>query len=474
MKNLFFLVCVVLTGYSQAQTGTITGVVTDTSNQPLPGVNITVKETKKGTQTDFDGNYKISAQMGEVLVFSFIGMKTEERVVDENTTINVVMTEDSASLDEVVVTGYGVKRTKMATSAAIAEMVSGKVSGLAVGGNFKSGTLTAGEINDIQDFKEWKKILKIKEHSKIREDWGFYLENKIEVVVSDGSKKPINNVKVSIFFDSIGACLPIMKSRTDAFGKAILFKDLYTPDQYENYIVQVYHNGKVFGKKINANTKYLNFILSPIAEAKNVDIMFTIDATGSMGDEMDYLKEELRDIIKRIDNKIGEKRVALTFYRDVGDEYLFRNFDFSSDIEEVQANLNMQSASGGGDYEEAVEKALQISLSNSWGQNAKAKLMFLLLDAPPHLNEKNALIIRKQIKKAQENGIKIIPIVASGADKTVEFLMRFFSVSTNGTYVFLTDDSGIGNEHLKPSKSEYKVEKLNDLIVRLIRKYARV
>ena len=74
----------------------------------------------------------------------------------------------------------------------------------------------------------------------------------------------------------------------------------------------------------------------------------------------------------------------------------------------------------------------------------------------------------------QPKGIKIIPIVASGANKNVEFLMRYFSVATNGTYVFLTDDSGIGNPHIKPTTDDFKVEKLNDLIVRLIEKYSGV
>ena len=71
-------------------------------------------------------------------------------------------------------------------------------------------------------------------------------------------------------------------------------------------------------------------------------------------------------------------------------------------------------------------------------------------------------------------GIKIIPLVASDANKSVEYLMRYFSVYTNGTYVFLTDDSGIGNKHMKPSTKDFKVEKLNDLIVRLINKYSGV
>ena len=91
-----------------------------------------------------------------------------------------------------------------------------------------------------------------------------------------------------------------------------------------------------------------------------------------------------------------------------------------------------------------------------------------------HEHIENVNTIKSQIKLAQEKGIKIIPIVASGANKNVEFLMRFFSISTNGTYVFITDDSGVGNKHLKPTDDDFKVEKLNDLIVRLIEKYSGV
>lgn len=202
--------------------------------------------------------------------------------------------------------------------------------------------------------------------------------------------------------------------------------------------------------------------------------MFTIDATGSMGDEINYLKSELKDIMGRLDSRINEKRVALTFYRDHGDDYVVKDVDFSTDIDGVRAFLAQQSAGGGGDYEEAVEEALKVSMSKTWQMDSKSKLLFLLLDAPPHYTQENVDIIKNQIKIAQEKGIKIIPIVASGANKNVEFLMRYFSVSTNGTYVFLTDDSGIGNSHIKPTTDDYKVEKLNDLIVRLIEKYAGV
>ncbi|MGW9687041.1 TonB-dependent receptor [Flagellimonas sp. 2504JD1-5] len=88
----------------------IQGNVTDAGGEPLPGVNIVVRGTTIGTQTDFDGNYAIKAAQGEVLVFTYLGMLTQAIAVTSNTTINVVMQEDAASLDEVVVVGYGTQK----------------------------------------------------------------------------------------------------------------------------------------------------------------------------------------------------------------------------------------------------------------------------------------------------------------------------------------------------------------------------
>lgn len=86
---------------------TITGTVVDNFGTPLPGTNVIVKGTTNGTQTDFDGNYSITAASDATLVFSYVGFKTTEIPVGGNTTIDVTMEEDAAALDEVVVTGYG-------------------------------------------------------------------------------------------------------------------------------------------------------------------------------------------------------------------------------------------------------------------------------------------------------------------------------------------------------------------------------
>ncbi|UGU14424.1 SusC/RagA family TonB-linked outer membrane protein [Sinomicrobium kalidii] len=103
--------------FSFAQEKTITGNVTDQQGMPLPGVNIVVKGTNTGTQTDFDGNYSITAGEGQVLVFTYLGMATSEQTVGASSTIDLQMTEDTQALEEVVVTGYSVKKQELLASA---------------------------------------------------------------------------------------------------------------------------------------------------------------------------------------------------------------------------------------------------------------------------------------------------------------------------------------------------------------------
>ncbi|HMB99722.1 MAG TPA: SusC/RagA family TonB-linked outer membrane protein, partial [Flavobacteriaceae bacterium] len=137
-----------------AQEKTISGTVSDNSGLPLPGVNIIVKGTTNGTQTDFDGNYSITASTGDVLVFSYIGQKTQEVTIGASNSISVTMEEDAALLEEVVVTALGIKREKKSLGYSTQEVkgedvntvkdpnfmnsLSGKVAGIDIQG---SGTI---------------------------------------------------------------------------------------------------------------------------------------------------------------------------------------------------------------------------------------------------------------------------------------------------------------------------------------------
>lgn len=205
------------------------------------------------------------------------------------------------------------------------------------------------------------------------------------------------------------------------------------------------------------------------APAKYLDLMFVFDTTGSMGDELLYLQKEFQDIAERVADQ--STRFSVNFYRDYGDDYVVKANDFLNDISEVAQLLNSESADGGGDYEEAVDLALLNAVSeHAWNENA-VKLMFMILDAPPHNTAEVAANLKQAVNSAAEQGIRIIPIASSGVDTATEALLRDLAMMTGGTYTFLTDHSGIGNSHLEPTIGAYEVENLNDMIVRLIQEY---
>ncbi len=101
-----------------SQNNTISGNVTDSSGQPLPGVSIIIKGTTNGTVTDFDGNFNLNNVPGDAtLVFSFVGMRSQEVLVEGKTTINITMEEDAIGIEEVIAVGYGTQKKANLTGA---------------------------------------------------------------------------------------------------------------------------------------------------------------------------------------------------------------------------------------------------------------------------------------------------------------------------------------------------------------------
>ena len=107
-NGILTLLLALVVQISFAQDRTISGTVSDETG-PLPGVNVLKKGTTSGVETDFDGKFSIQAKNGDILIFSFVGMKTIEKTVGTSNTMSVVMTSDNV-LDEVVVTALGIKR----------------------------------------------------------------------------------------------------------------------------------------------------------------------------------------------------------------------------------------------------------------------------------------------------------------------------------------------------------------------------
>jgi Mg-chelatase subunit ChlD len=197
------------------------------------------------------------------------------------------------------------------------------------------------------------------------------------------------------------------------------------------------------------------------------DLAVVIDATGSMGDEIAFLKAELADIIVTLSRRHRglDVRVALVVYRDQGDEFVTRTFAFTSDLGVVQRNLSAQSASGGGDMPEAMEVAMARAVGLDWRSDA-VKSMLLVADAPPHSGDVPATWAATEVARAKR--IQIVPVAASGVDDAAQYIMRAMAAATQSRYAFLTDDSGIGNAHAEPSVDCYHVTKLDSLLARIL------
>lgn len=318
--------------------------------------------------------------------------------------------------------------------------------------NVSAGKLTAGEVNDFAKWSFWNTYLQ--STASYQKTWGIVPRYRYTVQATNKNGYPIPNYTINLT-DVNGNTL--FQTVTDNTGKAELWGDVMAK-----------------GRKANGEWKEgLNTIVldEPCDYSDVVDVCFIFDATGSMGDELAYLQAEMKDVIARAKDATGGLtiRTGAVVYRDHGDDYITRISRMTTDIATTQAFIDKQEADGGGDYPEAVPEALMAALNSAgWDENARARIAFLILDAPCHDDSATLALMHDQILNSAAQGIRIVPVVCSGIEASTEYLLRTIALVTNGTSFFLTDDSGIGNPHHKPTVDSLKVEHLNDMLVRTI------
>ena len=335
------------------------------------------------------------------------------------------------------------------------------------GGPIQSGQLTAAEWRDLDHWPFWLDLLGREECAASEAKWGFFTTGRVPVRVTSVGE-PVADVEVRL----VGPGGRVeYRARTDVHGNAELFAGLFAAAEGP-FVAEVATASGAASAPATPGGDVVGLELgsAPGHEAV-LDLAFAIDTTGSMWDELDYLQAELASVIERVRAAHALPiRSSVNFYRDAGDEYVVRTFPFTGDERLTLERLAAQDANGGGDWPEAVDLALEATVEQlEWSGSARARLLFLLLDAPAH-GEFDAVIGRLQgaAAAAAAKGIRLVPVMASGMDPDGELLLRFLAISTGGTFVFLTDHSGIGNDHLEPRVGEVQVEYLDDLLVRVV------
>ena len=322
--------------------------------------------------------------------------------------------------------------------------------------NITAGKLTAGEVNDFAKWYFWPTVID-STHKRFINEWNIAPRQRYTVQVMTKDGYPVTNYSVQLT-DKNGNT--VFQAVTDNTGKAELWNGL-------------------IGLPVDVDQPAWQTIVldEPCEVSSDVDVMFVFDATGSMGDELRYLQAEMKDVIARAKDATGGLNICTgsVVYRDHGDEYITRISRLTEDIKTTQAFIDKQQANGGGDYPEAVPEALMAALNSAgWNESARARIAFLILDAPCHQDSATIALLHEQILNASALGVRLVPVVCSGLGESGEYLLRAMALAANGTSFFLTDDSGIGNKHLKPTTDSLKVEHLNDMLVRTIVEFSKM
>jgi hypothetical protein len=202
-----------------------------------------------------------------------------------------------------------------------------------------------------------------------------------------------------------------------------------------------------------------------------------------MGDELAQLQNNILGISSQIDSLPGniDVRYGLVTYRDRGDAYVTRIYEFTPEVGSFQVSLNSAGAAGGESLNEALHNAIQ---NVSWRGDDTVKLVFLVADAQPHLDYPQDFDYAEEMQVAAQSGIKIHPIASSGLDQVGEYIFRQLAVHTMGHFVFLTYEQGTAgspgierpdlnvgtpdNPMTQQDQGDYTVERLDDLVLRLI------
>jgi Mg-chelatase subunit ChlD len=333
------------------------------------------------------------------------------------------------------------------------------------------GPVTAGMVDDNADFTSY---LAFRNRTRV-EHRPRDVRERYLLEVKDTRGRGIADAEVAVQAASGHA----MWARTDAAGKVWLHPNAFDPSRSAHYQVAVRKDGRhSSGYLARGQKSSVEVVLDARAAEPRakLDLVFLIDATGSMSDEIDKLKATLRSISAEVSRLPSQPDLCfgLVAYRDRGDAFLLRSHDFTADVGDfLRGALHPLQAAGGGDYAEAMNEAFHETVHNlSWRGDGATRMVVLLADAPPHLDY-GGPYYDEDMLAALGKGIKVFSVGASGLDRQGEFIQRQIAQYTGGRFVFLTyaqahdPASGPGRETVHDVKN-YSVDTLDRLIVRLV------
>jgi len=310
-------------------------------------------------------------------------------------------------------------------------------------------------------------------------DVGHYdydVSERITVRVVDSSGKPVANAKVAV----------------GAAGKNLALGVTYSDGGYRFYPAALGSRADAFDISAEAGRLSARAVAPrdgarlvtvrlqgarEVAEPLPLDVLFVMDTTGSMGEEIERLKATMEIIYA---NLVGLKprplvRFGLVLYKDRGDEYITEVVPFTDDLDAFRAYLDPVQADGGGDGPEDLESALDDAVNRMDWNDTGLRLAFVVTDAEAHLDYGREYTYVSAANDARARAIKLYTIGTGGLPLEGEYLLRQVSQLTDARYIFLTygeggeSEGGAEGSVSHHTGSNFQTDKLEAIIIRFVK-----
>ncbi len=450
MKNVFFtLLLVFCATIVNAQEVTITGTITDSSGLPLPGASIILKGTTNGTQSDFDGNYSIGAAVGQTIVYTYIGFAKHESPVTMNTTIIDVMLNESESLSEVIITGYGGrakerkslgyavtsifkgdgsrkgKRRQNSSPNTVVRSLNGKVAGVTITGN--SGAAGAGT----------NIIIRGKSTTTETESYSRIQEN----IFKNVATAPLSTFSIDVDKAGYSNIRRMINNGQDIPADAVKIEEMVNyfnynypePENQEPFSISTEVSNAPWNKdaklvKIGLKGKDITKNNTPIPAS---NLVFLLDVSGSMNNDnkLPLLKSALRVLV---DNLRQEDKVSIVVY--AGAAGLVLPATSGSNKEQIINAIDRLNAGGSTAGGAGIELAYKVAAEN-YIENGNNRVI-LATDGDFNTGSSSNRSMENLIVEKRKSGV-FLTTLGFGMGNYRDSKMETLADKGNGNYAYI-------------------------------------
>ncbi|MCD4818906.1 MAG: carboxypeptidase regulatory-like domain-containing protein [Candidatus Cloacimonetes bacterium] len=342
----------------------------------------------------------------------------------------------------------------------------------------KKQTKSGLKASYVDDNKQFNHFLDFLEKHKYARHLEMDVSERYIIKCVDKQSRTIPDIPIKVYDEQDKM---IEQARTYSDGTYLFFPKFFSKNDQKFSIYAEYNNSAI---KLNIDQQdprmqTIQFELQYVQPQNTpLDILFILDTTGSMGEEINRLKSTI-EIINMNIVALSPKpqiRFGMVLYKDIRDSYVTKIIPFTNDLNEFETELAKVSAAGGGDTPEDLQTALKDALRKmEWRKNG-GKLGFIITDAAPHLDYNQEFSYVNACVGAKSKGIKLFSIGTGGLDINGEYVLRQISQFTSANYVFLTYGEKGESSGGKPGSvshhtgENFQTDKLEAILIQIIKR----